>query len=166
MKKDRESFLRLVEQHKKIIFKVCNAYCFDAEDRKDLVQEVIVQLWKSFSRYDEQYKITTWMYTIALNVSVSYVRKESKRSRLNAPMDDNILLIAESDTAENDDNLRMLHHFINQLEPLNRALMILYLEEHSHEEIAGILDITVSNVGTKINRIKQKLRNQFANLEK
>lgn len=166
MKKDKDSFLKVLEQHQKIIFKVCNAYCHDPEDRKDLVQEVIVQLWKSFSRYDEQYKITTWMYRIALNVAISFYRKESRRKRSSYALDERLILIAEEDRQENEENLRLLKQFINQLDPLNRGLMILYLDENSHEEIASILEISVSNVGTKINRIKQKLRKQFATLEK
>ncbi|MDF9797715.1 RNA polymerase sigma factor (sigma-70 family) [Catalinimonas alkaloidigena] len=166
MKKDKETFLRVLEQHKKIIFKVCNAYCYDPEDRKDLVQEVIVQLWRSFSKYDEQYKLSTWMYSIALNVAISFYRKESKISQRTFSLNDSFLLITETEDHADEENLKLLRQFINQLAPLNRALMILYLDEHSHEEIANILEISVSNVGTKINRIKQKLRKQFATLEK
>ncbi len=165
MKKDKEAFLQVLEDHKKIIFKVSHSYCQDHEDRKDLVQDIIVQLWKSFPKYDAQYKITTWIYRIALNVAISFYRKERYRKNQIVSWEDSVLLIAQDDGHHHREDLAFLQHFINQLDTLNRALMILYLDDHSYEEIAAILDISASNVGTKINRIKQKLKNQFKTLE-
>ena len=165
MKRDKESFLAILEQHKLIVFKVCNSYCRDKEDQKDLVQEVIIQLWSGFEKYDEQFKLSTWIYRIALNTAISYYRKSNTRNRHFTPLDSDFIEITEEETINYSDEVKLLRQFINQLDDLNRALMILYLDDHSHEEIARILNVSKSNVGTKINRIKDKLRNQFKNIK-
>jgi RNA polymerase sigma factor (sigma-70 family) len=68
---DKERFVNIISQNKKLIYKVCNSYCRDAEDRRDLVQEVIIRLWQSFGKYNDRYKLSTWMYRIALNTAIS-----------------------------------------------------------------------------------------------
>ena len=165
MKRDKETFLSVLEGHKLIIFKVCHSYCHDAEDQKDLVQEVILQLWNSFDAYDEQYKLSTWIYRIALNTAISFHRKTSTRQKNLSAVDLSFVQIAQEDDRETLEEVKLLRHFINQLDELNRALMILYLDGYSHDEIAGILNITKSNVGTKINRIKNQLKKQFCNIQ-
>lgn len=160
---EKDQFLSLIEDHKKIIFKVCNSYCKDSEDRKDLVQEVIIQLWQSYGRYDEQYKLSTWIYRIALNVAISFYRTERNRKNRTESIHDAILDISE-ESREVESNSSLLHRFINQLDELNKALIILYLDEKSYREISDILGITETNVATKINRIKQKLKLQFSKL--
>lgn len=161
MRKTKEDFLEMLEQYKLIIFKVCNGYCSDPEEQKDLVQEVILQLWRSFDKYNAQYKLSTWVYRIALNVAISHFRKVSTRQKHTTSFDGAVLNIAEADDDNKNDDLRLLQVFLNQLQKLDKALMMLYLDGHSHEEIAQILDISKSNVGTKINRIKEKIRQQF-----
>ncbi|GAB3919278.1 RNA polymerase sigma factor [Larkinella terrae] len=158
---EKDQFLALIEDHKKIIFKVCNAYCKDSEDRKDLVQEVIIQLWQSFGRYNDQYKLSTWIYRIALNVAISFYRTERTRKNRTQSIHDAIIEIGD-ETQDTESNSGLLHRFINQLDELNRALMILYLDEKSYREISEILGISETNVATKINRIKQKLKLQFS----
>lgn len=157
--------MHVLEAHKLIIFKISNTYCHDPEDQKDLVQEVIFQLWSSFGAYDEQYKLSTWIYRIALNVAISFYRKSSTRQKHLSAVDVSFVQIAQEDTQETSEDVKLLRHFIDQLNELNRALMILYLDGHSHEEIAGILNISKSNVGTKMNRIKNQLKKQFNNIE-
>lgn len=161
MKKDKEAFTEILEDHKLILFKVCNSYCRDSEDRKDLVQEMILQLWKSFGTYDPQYKLSTWMYRIALNVAISYYRKSTTRQKHIAPFEGDFVHIAEEEEEDINDELNRLQHFISQLNEMNRALMLLYLDGKSHDEIANILNISKSNVGTKITRIKAKLKKQM-----
>ncbi|RRB02735.1 RNA polymerase sigma factor [Larkinella rosea] len=160
---EKDQFLALIEDHKKIIFKVCNSYCKDSEDRKDLVQEVIIQLWQSYGRYDEQYKLSTWIYRITLNVAISFYRTERTRKSHTQPIHDALIDIAE-EAQEVESDSGLLHRFINQLDELNRALMILYLDEKSYRDISDILGISETNVATKINRIKQKLKLQFSKL--
>ncbi len=165
MKKDKARFLKILETHKQIIFKVCNIYCQNREDQKDLVQDIIIQLWNSFHKYDDQYKLSTWIYRISLNVAISFYRKTSLRHRKIAYLDDSFVQIAEENDQEMMEDLRLLKQFIHELDELNKGLMILYLDNNSYEEIGAVLNISPTNVGTKINRIKQKLKKQFKNIE-
>lgn len=163
---NKEVFLQLLESNKGIIFKVCNMYCSDPEDQKDLVQEVIIQLWNSHEKFDGRSKLSTWIYRVALNVAISSYRKTKTKSKHIAAFEVDFLEIAEETPQENDEDLKLLKHFIDQLDELNKALIILYLDENNYEEIAAILNISPSNVGTKINRIKKRLKEQFETLEK
>ncbi len=160
MKGDKEEFLKVLEEHKGIVFKVCNSYCSHPEDQKDLAQEVILQLWKSYPTYKDAYKLSTWIYRIALNVSISYLRKVRVRKRYPTfPIEDFLEIAKDGEVLQ--EEVQLLRQFINQLDRLSKALMILYLEGYRHEEIAKLLQISISNVGTKINRIKHRLKKQF-----
>ncbi len=164
MKKDREHFLDLILENRKIIYKICHAYCRGPEDKKDLEQEIILQLWHSADKYDEQYKLSTWIYRIALNVAISFLRRESSRKKRLSPVDQHIIerIADEREPQDLEANIELLYRFINQLDELNRALMLLYLDDHPYKEIAAILGISESNVATKISRIKQQLKQAFA----
>lgn len=160
---EQDRFLALLEEHDKILYKVASSYCRDPEDRRDLVQEIVVQLWRSFGRFDDSYRFSTWMYRIAMNVAISFYRSHSRRKRDTVPAAESLLeIVAEDGEAETSDDVRLLHHFIGQLDELNRALMILYLDGNSYDTIAEILGITTTNVATKISRIKERLRRDFA----
>jgi len=155
-------FLTIIEANKRIIFKICNAYCQNATDREDLAQEIIYQLWKSWSSFNSNYKLSTWMYRIALNVAISFYRKE-KKATPTVLMGDQLIEIADEKVEEGlEANLNALQHFISELKELDRALMILYLEEKSHKEIAEIIGISTTNVATKIGRIKEQLKQKFS----
>lgn len=162
-----DTFITTIDTHKKIIYKIVNSYCQNTEDRKDLEQEIIIQLWNSFNKYNAEYKYSTWMYRIALNVAISFYRKEKKWSVKNDFYnEDSIYSIADENEydTELDHNIKLLQEFINKLNELNKALVLLYLEEKSHEEIAEILGITKTNVATKISRLKLKLKKEFQNI--
>ena len=158
---DKASFIDILESNKGILYKVANSYCKDSEDRQDLIQEITIQLWKSFHKYDSQYKISTWIYRIALNVSISYYRKESTRKNFTV-VTDHLIDIQEQSDEDLEPQILQLHLFIQQLKPLDKALMILYLEDKGHLEMSEILGINTSNVATKIGRIKQQLKTQFS----
>lgn len=159
-------FLLVLETNKGIIYKVANVYCIHAEDRKDLIQEIIVQLWKSFDRYNGEYKYTTWIYRIALNVAISFYRKENRRKQLTDPLSDNIVsLVDDRAVFEINKNIGYLNQFIAGLKELDKALMLLYLEEKSHKEIAEITGISETNVSTKIGRIKKILKQKFSTVK-
>lgn len=157
---DQDRFVALLEEHKRILYKVANAYCRNREDRGDLIQETVTQLWRSFGQFDDRNRFSTWMYRIAMNVAISFYRSENRRIRETVPIDEFGLDLAAADRVMDaaGDDVRILHQFIGQLGELNRALIILYLDGHSHDEIAGIMGISTTNVATKISRIKQQLQ--------
>ncbi len=164
--KRQEDFLALVQAHKGLIYKVANAYCAAAEARKDLVQDIIVQLWKSFDSYNHQFKHSTWIYRIALNTAISQYRKDSSRKKLAAPLQDEMLYLADRvDSVETDIQLQFLQQFIAELKPFDKALLLLYLDDKPHAAIAEIMGISVSNVATKIGRIKTILKQKFASIK-
>lgn len=159
-------FLSVIEANKGIIYKVANLYCKDLEDRKDLVQEIILRLWKSFDSYNNQFKHTTWIYRISLNTAISFYRKEKVRKKVTAPFYDSIFNIADfSGVTQTEQSIVFLNQFISELKEMDKALMLLYLEEKSHKEMAEIMGITETNVATKIGRLKATLKDKFSKVE-
>jgi RNA polymerase sigma factor (sigma-70 family) len=152
-------FIELLDQHRRVISGVTGMYCRHAEDRQDLAQEIAAQLWSAFPGYDSQASFSTWMYRIALNVAISHVRKAAVRARYTAPADESTGEVPDprEDATERDDRVQALQHFIASLDGLNRALLLLYLEEHSYRSMAEVLGISETNVATKISRLKQRL---------
>ena len=159
-------FIARLEKHQRILFKVAYMYCRDRNDRQDLVQEMLVQLWRSYARFDERVRFSTWMYRIAVNVAITHYRNEGRRVRDTVPLDEYGLDIVAADALfENEgDNMRALRQLIDGLDELNRALILLFLEGFSSEEIAGVVGISASNVSTRINRLKTKLQIAFHEL--
>jgi RNA polymerase sigma factor (sigma-70 family) len=153
-------FERLIEEHRGILYTVCRSYCSDPNEREDLGQEIVAQVWRSFERYDDRYAFSTWMYRVALNVAISYRRRVRRRTD-HELFDDAAIDAAVRQEPHNVDDLTTLRSFIEELDPLPKALMLLYLEGYPHREIAETLGISESNVGTKINRIKLELRRRF-----
>lgn len=157
-----ESFGALLEQHRGIVLKVANTYAYDAEDRADLAQEIAAQLWRAYPHYDPTRTFSTWMYRIALNVAISFARGDGRRGRRDVPLDEDLHdLAGDGVDHEKEQQIRALHRFIAQLPPLDRALMLLYLEDRSGREIAEVLGIGESNVTTKLSRLKQRIRNEI-----
>lgn len=161
----QQFFQEIIEQHKGILFKVARAYCSDEEDRQDLVQEMMIQIWQSIHKYNDQYKISTWLYRISLNVAISFYRKNASRANKFSVLNKQMAEIPAEDNSENEQKLNLLEQFISELKEIDKALMILYLEDKSHAEIAEILGMSVSNVGTKTGRIKEKLKTRFSQLK-
>lgn len=161
-KEQQYFFEDILRQHKGILFKVARAYCPHEEERQDLIQEMMIQIWQSLHKYQPEYKISTWLYRIALNVAISFYRKSASRASKYTGLDKH----AEEGTIEDksvmEQHLNLLEQFISELKEMDKALMILYLEDKSHAEIAEILGISVSNVGTKIGRIKGILKTRFS----
>jgi RNA polymerase sigma-70 factor (ECF subfamily) len=156
----QEKFQTLVDEHKKILYKVCNSYCRNRDGREDLAQEIIIRLWRSFGSFDARYQFSTWMYRIALNVAISFYRRDDTRTR-HVLSDEEHLLNAVDETANQSEEIQVLYQFIGELDPLNKALVLLYLEGNSYLEIAEVLGITETNVATKINRLKQSMKQKF-----
>jgi RNA polymerase sigma-70 factor (ECF subfamily) len=153
---DRQAlFQTKIEQHQKILFKVVGTYAWQPEDQQDLAQEILIQLWQAFPKYDQNRVFSTWMYQVALNTAISWSRKAQVRNRHTTTVE-NITEIP----AERQDHLdsQALYQLIHSLDELSRALLMLYIEERSHAEIGEILGISPANVATKISRLKERLR--------
>jgi RNA polymerase sigma-70 factor (ECF subfamily) len=158
----REAFGELLERHRKIVFKVANTYAWHADDRADLAQEIAAQLWQAYPKYDPARSFSTWMYRIALNVAISSLRGDDHRQRHIVPLDEDLHDLADDGVDhEADQQVRVLRQLIEKLDPLNRALVLLYLEERSYSEIGDILGISETNVATKISRLKQRIRDDM-----
>jgi RNA polymerase sigma factor (sigma-70 family) len=164
-KEQEQAYNYIVEQHKGILYKVANTYCHNDADRQDLIQEMLIQIWHSIGKYNDQYKITTWLYRIALNVAISYYRKHNTAIHKSQPITANMDVADINNTIilEKEAQLSKLEQFINELKELDKALILLYLDDKSHAEIADILGLTVGNVGTKVGRIKDILKQRFYN---
>lgn len=157
-------FEALFAEHRRIALKVAGTYCADPEDRRDVAQEIAAQLWRAFPAYDESRPFSTWMYRIALNVAISWVRRAS-RDRM-VPVDGASLesvASPEPEETEADERVRILRRFIAELGDLDRALVLLYLDERSYREMSDVLGITETNVATKLGRIKERIRKGTAN---
>ncbi len=155
-------FQELLTEHRGIVLKVAHAYCRSPADRDDLSQEIAAQLWRAFPRYDASRRFSTWMYRIALNVAISQLRRARHPARSALPLDEATAAgVAAPAAPEPDPRIAALDRFIAQLDPLNRALLVLYLEERSYREIAEVLGITETNVATKISRLKQLIRREM-----
>lgn len=156
-------FGELLERHRGIVLKVAASYARDAHDRADLAQEIAAQLWRAFARFDGARPFTTWMYRIALNVAISALRERGRRERHAVALDVDLHEAIGDDGRQTEDGerVRALHRCIRRLDPLNRALLLLYLEERSQAEIADVLGLTQTNVATRIGRLKQRLRDEM-----
>ena len=166
MDKKAKIFLEIIENHKRIIYKITNSYCKENEDRQDLIQEIIIQLWQSFDKYDPQYKVSTWIYRIALNTSISYYRKNKTRKEKTTEL--SVIVEASfkaSEPFKENPNLILLNQFIKELKEIDKALVLLYLDGLSQKEIAKIIGITSSNVGSKLTRIKKRLKQKFITIK-
>jgi len=160
-----EQFLLVIEQNKGIVYKIANSFKKDEDDKKDLVQEIILQLWRSFASYDARSKLSTWIYRVALNVAIASYRKEKRKNELITPISESIIAFDEEESSnEKEDNLNQLQQFIGELKELDRALILLYLEEKSGKEMAEILGISETNIRTKTNRIKEQLKQRFSKI--
>jgi RNA polymerase sigma-70 factor (ECF subfamily) len=164
-KEQKQHFQNIIEQHKGILHKVARAYCPNEDDRQDLIQEMMIQVWLSIHRYNNQFKISTWFYRISLNVAISFYRKNTTRANKYTMLNEQTTQIPIDEKTADEMQLNLLEQFISELKEIDKGLMILYLEDKSHAEIAEILGMSISNVGTKIGRIKNKLKTQFSQLK-
>jgi len=157
-----DKFHQIIEQHKGVLFKIAKAYCQNDDDRQDLLQEMMIQVWKSLPKYNDTFAITTWLYRICLNVAISFYRKSATRQHLNIPLVEELTSIRDEESNEKQEQLSLLEKFISELNDFDKALMLLYLEDKSHSEISEIMGLSVSNVGTKLGRIKEKLKKKIS----
>jgi RNA polymerase sigma-70 factor (ECF subfamily) len=148
-------FIRMIQENERIIYKVCSFYVSEATPMEDLYQECILNLWRSYPKFRNESSYSTWVYKIALNSCISDLRKETRHLR-NVPLSLSEEIVFEPDNLEED--IQELYRMIHQLKTLERAIILLWLEEKSYQEIAEITGLSISNVATKLKRIKEKLK--------
>lgn len=154
----QQQFLAELEANQNIIHKVCRTYTHNVDDHNDLFQEISIQLWKAYDKFRGESKFSTWMYRVALNTAISLYRK-SKRSVATEELFPNIKQLTDveyDDTTEQ--QLATLYKAIHQLSDVEKALILLYLEDKSYKEISSVLGITEVNARVKMNRAKLKLK--------
>lgn len=152
-----KQFMDMIRQNEGVIYKVASFYVDREHPMGDLYQEIVLNLWKGFSSFRGESKHSTWIYRIAINTCVSFYRRNRKQV---AFMD---IAVDVPEEVENNDQINELYRLINKLGKIERALVLLYLDDKSYKEIAEITGITVTNVATKLNRIKEKLRQMSNN---
>lgn len=150
-------FVEMINIHRGIIYKVCNLYVQHPEDKKDLFQEIVLQLWKSFPAFRAESKPSTWMYRVALNTAITIFRKDARQPERRTLSEEEFELPDFNTLADTEEQLFILQQAIRELSTIERAVILLYLEAHSYDEISEVLGISKVNVGVRINRIKIKL---------
>jgi len=154
----QKDFIKIANENQNLILKVCNMFCRNEDDKKDLFQDILIQLWKSYPSFRNESKITTWMYRIALNTAITgYRRKKNK------PVNENILdevlpVVSHHTKYEKSEQSELLYKAINKLTAIEKSIILLYLENYSSDEISCITGVTSVNARVKINRIKKKLK--------
>lgn len=160
---EQDRFLDRVHEHQGIVRRVCSLYAVNRDERDDLYQEIVLQLWRAFPGFRGDSKFSTWMYRVALNTALLSRRRGAHRVRTTTDVD-----LADAPAAapeRDDDDVRALYAAIRTLPTLDRAIVLLYLEQHSHDEIAAITGLETKNVGVRIVRIKKRLRERFGEPE-
>ena len=158
-----QEYIVFIDSHRKLIYKVCRMYCRNEARLKDVEQEILAQLWTAFPKYDHTCRPSTWIYRIALNTAISYYRREKKHSANRVDIDQTVfMLAAKEDNSELEEQIGQLYHVLDGFAELDRAILLLYLDDNSYEDIANVLGITVTNAATKISRLKQRLKRLMA----
>lgn len=155
-----QEFISIVKANEGIIYKLTKIYADSIEDKKDLYQEVVYQLWKSFPSFKGTAQVSTWMYRVALNTALKFLN-EKKRVQKTSKLPDDVVIYDEQYDSVTEQQLKLMYQCIKQLHPADKGLVFLYLEGKSHAEIATITGFSVSNVGTRLSRVKEKIKKQL-----
>lgn len=151
-----DAFIEQINQNIGIAHKVCNIYFNDIQDREDVIQEMLYQLWKGYTSFQGNAKFSTWMYKVCLNTTLTNL-KRAKRTKSEL-ISDVHNQIPDEPVAGQEQDIAMLHKMLEKLSPLNKSIVLLYLEDLHYEEISGITGLSRSNVSVRLVRIKNELR--------
>jgi len=151
-------FLDDILSCKGILLKICRSYCRDRDDQNDLYQDIVTNAWKSYARFEQRSKFSTWLYRVALNTALSDVRKNRHRKHTTDLDQATQEVMLEGD----DENIRLLYRAIDTLTPAEKSLAVLYLDDLSYREIADITGVTETNVGVRLFRVKEKIKKWFS----
>lgn len=157
-----DQFLKDLNNNIGIVHRVCRVYVKDSDERQDMYQEIIYQLWKSYPTFNNNAKFSTWMYRVAVNTAINHIRK-STRTIKEEPLPENLdkMTLAEDEAPA--EKLQMLYAVIEHLSPVDKAITLLYLDDNSYDQIAAITGFTKSNVSVRLVRIKKQLEKQLKN---
>ena len=151
-------FVALLDEHQNIIHKICRLYTNNEVEHEDLFQEISIQLWRSYNRFEGKSKFSTWMYRVGLNTAITLFRKEKKRLNTQ-PLNDQLTAIAQEEyNTQVDEQMAWLYQKIKDFSEIDKALVLLYLEDKRYDEIAETLGISAGNARVKMNRIKERLK--------
>ena len=154
MEPKEKTFGQLIREHKSTIYTVCYMFSKDKDEVDDLFQEVLVNLWRGYESFEGRSDVRTWIYRVALNTCISLDRKRRRRPRMELSMNISLFEDRDTDTQQVD----MLHRRISRLRPFDRAIVLLWLEDLSYEEIGQIVGISEKNVSVRLFRIKEQLK--------
>lgn len=153
-----KKFVKLLEQNQNIVHKICRIYAYDEPSHKDLFQEISIQLWKAYPKFRGDAKFSTWMYRVALNTAISLYRKKKRSIRTASITEFEFKLSEESYDDETEAHLKLMYQAIKELNDIDKALVLLYLEDKNYKDISETLGITEVNARVKMNRVKKKLK--------
>ncbi len=155
MENKEQIFTDVVREHKSTIYSVCFMFAESAEEADDLFQEVLVRLWQGFEGFEHRSSMATWVWRVSLNTCISCDRKKRRHDNLKVEMSRNLFTDKDNESRQ----MRQLHSRIHRLPPFDRAIVLLWLESMSYEEIASIVGISVKNLSVRLFRIKEQLKN-------
>ena len=153
----KAQFILLINNNQGLILKVCNMYCNSREDKEDLFQDIVLQLWRAYGSFNGESKVSTWIYRVALNNAITRLRKETKREKFTGP-GDNMFEIAAEDHTEEQEQVLQMYEAIKKLPEVERAITMMYMDDCSYREIAEVMGLSESNVGFKLSKIRTKLK--------
>lgn len=152
-----KEFIQLLNEHQRIIHKVCNLYMDAHADREDLFQEITLQAWKAYAGFRGDAKFSTWLYRVALNTAITFFRKEKKKPEIYST--EKMPDYGHQDTHDPiEEQVKAMYAAIGDLSKIDKAIVMLYLEDYSYNDIGDMMGITANNVAVKMNRIKIKLK--------
>lgn len=160
MELQKQNFIRIINSNQGLIKSLCKAYYAGYEDQRDAFQDIVLQLWKSFDTFRGESQLSTWIYRVSLNTLLTKVRKERNKIVTDPLLVSDLII---TPIAMADDDRELLRIVIQSLKDLDKAVVILYLEGYKNKEISQILDITPTNVSTRLNRVKTELKTKFKN---
>lgn len=153
-----QQFVKQLEKNQNIVHKVCRVYTTNSDAHKDLFQEITIQLWKAYPKFRGDSKFSTWMYRVALNTAITLYRKSKRQIKTNDITDFHYMLKSDEYDGEIEEQMQLLYKAIHQLSDIEKALILLYLEDKPYKEISETMGITEVNARVKVNRIKTKLK--------
>lgn len=158
-----KEFLEKIEKHKGVIFKISKMYMDDFDDQRDLFQEITYQVWKAYPTFEGRSEFSTWLYRIALNTAILFLKSEKRRSFIQNNEVSNFKINQDEYDDEDEQKLKKMYEAINQLNAIDKALIFYYLENYSGNQIAEQMGISEVNARVKMNRAKEKLKQLINN---